>query len=55
MGSETSGVVEMKCPECNSKEIIVIGTKMSESEELYEVNIYGCRDCNCEFDSEEGN
>ncbi len=43
----------MKCPECDSKKIEVVAQKMSESGELYEVDVCQCIDCGCEFDSEE--
>lgn len=41
-----------KCIECDSEDIQFTGTKMSESGELYEVKMYVCNKCECEFDEE---
>lgn len=45
----------ISCPECEGKNLEILGEKWAENEELYSVTIYKCLDCNDEFDEEEGN
>lgn len=44
-----------KCPDCKTNEFVDYSgeDRPSESGEMYDVKVYKCHKCQCEFDEEE--